>query len=189
MSNTERVRTFFEQMGTSTAAAAARALGLRGTQASCAVRELLERGWLTRVEGCHGIYEFHRLKEHEHGRAVQIQEKIWRAIRIAKSFTSWDIALYAGANLDYVREYMRFIQGQGLIKADGKRGPKTLYRCAAEPPTDTPVMRSVSNRRAVWHENLENLGWQMMRSLMGGDYRTAGELLDRFQEMLREKTQ
>lgn len=184
MSNTEKVRIFFEKMRTSTAAAAARALGLRGTQASCAVRELLERGWLKRVDGCQGIYEFHQLKEHEFGRAVKIQEKIWRAVRIAKNFTAWEIALYSGANLDHVREYLRFLQRKGLIKPEGRQGMKAIYRCQENPQTETPVMRSLSNRKAVRLEDLQEIGWSLMRALQGGELDQARELCERLRTEL-----
>lgn len=177
MSNREKIRKYFEKMKTGTAAGSAKALGIPSQTAYANVRDLYEQGWLKKIPGCLGMYEYNQLKDHEHGRSVDLQVKIWRSMRLSKSFTAWDIAMYSGASLAYVKEYISFLMGKGFVSRTGKRGQKAIYAVKTEPDIDTPVMRSAASTREVQHQDIIDLGWKLMLALRDGETADAKKLL------------
>jgi hypothetical protein len=178
MSNREKVREYFQEMKVGTAAGAAKALGIPVQTAYAHVRDLLEQGWLTKRPGCFGMYDYHQLQEHEYGHAVKLQEKMWRAMRMSKGFTVWDIALYSGASIEYVRNYVKFLLGRGLLRKAGKVGQRPIYATKPESPAVTPVMRSASSKKETARQRIIDLGWALMRALRDDDRGTAGTTLD-----------
>ena len=178
MSNREKVREHFQEMKVGTAALAAKALGIPTQTASAHVRDLFEQGWLTKRPGCFGIYDYHQLEAHEYGHAVKLQQMMWRAMRHSKRFTVWDIALFAGASIEYVRDYVKFIMGKGLIRQVGKQGQRPVYVINEETSAVTPVMRSASSKKETARQQIIDLGWELMRALRDGDMGKAGTVLD-----------
>ena len=174
-SNQQKVLEYFRRMKTGTAAQAARALAIPGNAARHCVEDLCKAGRLKRCEG-DGIYEFHQPKPHESGRAVKTQETIWRAIRICKTFTAWDIAMYSGASLDYVKDYLKFTRNAGLIHIMGKRGQRSVYRITEGTASETPVMRSSASVKEVRRQDLIDLGWKLMLALRDNDMATAKDI-------------
>lgn len=169
MNKTESVREYFREMGTSTAAAAAKALGLTQRVAYARVRDLYDKGWLQKVPGCLGMYEYHQLEEHEYGRSAALREKLWRSIKIAKSFTAWDIAMYAGTTLDYAKKYIYSLVKRGYVEKYGRKGQKAVYRITAAAPRSTPKLRKSAGQRALQAKDLENMGWELLRALKKSD--------------------
>jgi hypothetical protein len=174
VSNQEKVREYFRQMKTGTAAQAARALGIPGATARHCVKDLCEVGWLKHCDA-YGIYEFRQLQLHEYGRAAKLQETIWRAIRISKTFTAWDIAMYSGASLDYVKDYVKFLKGRGLIQISGKHRQRPVYRIKDESAA-TPLMRTAAAGKELKHQDIIDLGWDLMRTLRDNDIAKARDL-------------
>jgi len=181
MSNRQKVREYFEEMKIGTAAQAAKALGIPAQTASAHVRDLREQGWLVKRPGCFGMYDYHQLQDHEYGHAVKMQEKMWRAMRHGKTFTVWDIALYAGASIEYVRDYVKFLLGKGLIRVAGKKGQRPVYAIKEEAAATTPVMRSASSKKEMARQKIIDLGWELMRALRDGDIEKTGEINKRIE--------
>ena len=178
MSNREKVREYFQEMKIGTAATAAKALGIPQKTASAHVRDLFEQGWLTKRPGCFGMYDYHQLKEHEHGKAVKLQEKMWRAMRQSKRFTVWDIALYSGASIEYVRDFVKHLIGKNLIRRAGKTGQRPIYITQDDVREATPVMRTGASVKETARQELIALGWALMQALRDGDMKKAGHTLD-----------
>lgn len=146
------------------------------------VRELVKRGWL-KSAGQRGLYRFCQLQDHEHGQSAQLQEKIWRAIRISGSYTIFEIAQLSGATIDYVKKYTSFLIRNGLVRKTGKKGQRAIYRPILDLPSVMPRMRSKRNKKEVERQDLIDLGWQMMRMIRDGDmleaFRMCGEMHNR----------
>jgi hypothetical protein len=169
-----------------TAALAAKALGIPLRSASVHVRDLHKQGWLTKRPGCFGMYEYHQLQDHEYGHAVKLQEMIWRAMRHSKTFTVWDLAMFSGASIEYIRDYMNFILGKGMIRISGKKGQRPVYTIKEDAPALTPVMRSGKSKKETTRQRLIDLGWELMRALWVGDMKKAGSALDALEAELNQ---
>jgi len=174
MSQMNRIREYFKTVGISTGARCAKALGIHSDVVHSRLQDLLKAGWVRKVEGCPGFYEYH--ESPTAGRKSPVQDLLWRAIRIAKRFTAWDAAQYSGATLDYSKEYIRFLMAQGLTSKVGKSGQQAIYQVKENPPIRTPYMRS-SGKEEERHERIES-GWTLMRALLAGDREKASEICE-----------
>jgi len=184
MSNRENIRRYFQEMKVGTAAQAAKALSIPRDTVSDHVRDLHKQGWLIKRPGVFGIYDYHQLQEHEYGHAVERQVKMWRAMRHGKTFTVWDIAMFAGASIEYVRDYVKFILGKGLIRQTGKKGQRPVYSIKEGSPATTPVMRSTSAKTETNRRQIIDLGWDLMRALRDGDMKKAREINETIKNLL-----
>jgi hypothetical protein len=184
MSNRQKVREYFEKMKVGTSAQAAKALGIPAQTAYANLRDLYEQGWLKKVQGCPGMYEYHQLKDFEHGRSVKLQEKIWRAMRHSRTFTAWTIAMLAGASLVYTKEYIAFAMKQGLVSKTGKKGQQAVYGVNNDPGIDTPVMRSALSKKETARQFIIDVGWELMRALRDGNMTVVRTLLYRLEVRL-----
>jgi len=104
------------------------ALGLTQGQIDGGFDRLVQCGQLTRVG--HGIYKFDPTAETP---VYDVQEKIWRAMRVKRVFSSADIALLAETTVAYVYKLFRRYKADGYIKPAGVRsthgtGAEKLYR-------------------------------------------------------------
>lgn len=144
----QAVRDYFTSAGSATAARAAADMGRPRTAVYAAMRDLLDTGWLRRDELIPGLYHRRPQVPETAGRDASLQVKIWRAVRITKSFTNWDLALYTGATIDYVKRYLAFLQTKGFVKKAGKLGPRTIYQMTATAPQATPKMLDRKDRPA-----------------------------------------
>jgi len=167
---TDEIREYFRGMHRSTAAQAARALGIDADVCRARCSDMSKRGWLIHLPGTKGLYEFKEIAASESGRDAVLRTKLWRAIRIAKSFTIWDAAMYSGATLDYAKKYTASLLRQGLVAKTGKDGQKAIYRCLAEERTATPrLIRKRPVPGAADHQVLVDLGWALMRAIRDGN--------------------
>lgn len=181
---TEQIREYYRQMSRATSAQVADALGFtRGSTYKC-VRELLDRGWLVKTD-MRGLYEFHEIPEHEHGKIIDLQKKMWRAMRLSRAFTAWDIAWYSTATLDYAQKYVTFVSKTGHITRAGKDGHKIIWNVSrVNIPGKAPLMRlgKVKSEREVRRQEMMEAGWAMMRAIRDGDTATvkdkAGTILN-----------
>jgi predicted HTH transcriptional regulator len=176
MSNRQKVREYFEKMKVGTSAQAAKSLGIPAQTAYANLRDLYEQGWLKKVLGCPGMYEYHQLKDFEYGRSVKMQEMLWRAMRNSKTFTAWSIAMLSGASMPYTKEYIAFAMKKGLVSKTGKKGHQAIYGVKSEPGIDTPVMRSAASTKELHRQVIIDLGWDLMRALRDGDMEKAREI-------------
>src|SRR5690606_38925993 len=91
--------------------------------------------------------------------------------RIAKSFTAWDLAMYAGVSLDYARGYATWLVSKGLLEKAGtaKSGQRQLFRCIENPPRETPRWRTKTTEKdAGWMDALDG-AWALARALLERD--------------------
>jgi len=165
MTKTGQVREYFQQMSHSTPEACAKALGMSGNLARRCVEDLRQKGWLIHCDRVQGLYKFRQLKDDEHGQSAGLQKKIWRAVRISRSFTVWDIAQLSGATIDYVKKYVAFLMRHGHVEKIGRDGSRAIYRRVRDLPAAMPRMRSKSIKQELTRQGLLDLGWALMRAI------------------------
>jgi len=185
MSKAAQIREYFRQMGQSTSAQCAKALALPVAAVRGRVHDLRKKGWLVRCGEAEGIYAFHQLKDDEHGQVSELQKKMWRAVRISKSFRIWDIAQLSGATEDYVKKYVSFLMKKGCVQRVGRDGQKAVYRRAKELPASWPRMQSKSSKEELARQDLLDVGWMMMRAIRDGDTDQALFIHDKIGEKLQ----
>ena len=88
-------------------------LGLTAQQTDNAINRLYRRGLLRRVDA--GVYEF--VKNDTDG--DDVDEKMWRAMRVSTTFTTADIERLAGARPAVVHRFVRQMLQDGYIKPSG----------------------------------------------------------------------
>jgi len=169
MTKTGQVREYFRQMNHSTPKACAKALGMPGKMIRRCVEELRQQGWLVHCDRVQGLYKFYQLEDDEHGRSGALQKKIWRAVRISRSFTVWDIAQLSGATIDYVKKYVAFLMRHGHVEKIGRDGSRAIYRRARDLPAAMPRMRSKRIKQELIRQDLLDLGWALMRAIRDDD--------------------
>jgi len=101
------------------------------------VHHMVTRGELTRV----GRGELRFDPQASAARHGPLYKKIWRAIRAkAPGFSSQDLALITGAGASHLSKYLRFLEGEGLVRRHGKSGNTLLYAAtvAARERRETP---------------------------------------------------
>lgn len=180
------VREYFRSHRSGTAAAAASELGKPRTAVYAAMRDLLDAGYLKKDELMIGLYHVVAAPDEPSGSA-DLQVKIWRAIRINRKFTNWDLALYSGATLDYVKRYISILQGAGHIVKTGRKGRRLIYQLAATAPRETPRMSKGAQRRPGGRDlgnDLLETAWEIVRALQAGDRTAAAEAHRRLGEAL-----
>ena len=105
------------------------ALDLTQNQIDSGFDRLVQCGQLTRIG--HGIYKFDPTVEKP---VFDVQEKIWRAMKVKRVFSSADIALLAETSVAYVYKLFRKYRAEDFIKNAGARRPthgsgaEKLYR-------------------------------------------------------------
>jgi predicted transcriptional regulator len=105
------------------------ALGIGGDQADSAIRALMERRALVRVE--RGTYRFAGMEAT--AREAETEEKIWRAMKINPTWSASDIAMQAGTTTNYIYKKLRIFRADGLVRPAGVRpiatgGAEKLWR-------------------------------------------------------------
>lgn len=168
------VREYFRGAKSATAAQVARDLGKPRTAVYAAMRDLLKAGYLQKDELMMGLYHVRAIPAEPAGRA-DLQVKIWRAIRINRKFTNWDLALYSGATLDYVQKYLAHLQQLRLVSKVGRRGQRVIYQVRLDAPQETPRMKRPRVIRQAPCGALLDIAWEIVRALKAGDRRAAAE--------------
>lgn len=74
----------------------------------------------------------------DNARRGDAQEKLWRAMRIRRTFHAFDVAQLSGASLDYTKKYIQFLMKLGLIKRIGLDKHQARYRVKDKPPLCAP---------------------------------------------------
>lgn len=92
-------------------------LGLDRDTVQWAVAKLLDKFWLIRVG--HGMYQFQSVRAKP--RESEIEDRVWRAMRINSTFSASDIARQSGATMDYVYKLFRKYRAAGYIKQSGRK--------------------------------------------------------------------
>lgn len=175
------VREYFRSKRSGTAAAAARELGRPRTAVYAAMRDLLDAGYLKKDGLMIGLYHVAEAPEEPAGADLQV--KLWRAIRINRKFTNWDLALYSGATLDYTKRYVSYLQSLGYVSQAGKKGRRTIYQIKATAPSATPRMSKARQGRS---DDLLGTAWEIVRGLQAGDQRAAADAYNRLGAMMSE---
>ena len=88
-------------------------LNLTARQTDNAINRLYRRGLLRRVDA--GVYEFVRDSMDND----DVDEKMWRAMRVSTTFTTADIERLAGAKPAAVHRFVRRMLQDGYIKPSG----------------------------------------------------------------------
>jgi hypothetical protein len=91
------------------------AMACDGRKADSAVAELMRRKAVVRIG--RGMYRYAGAPQAEP--EAEIEEKIWRAMKINPTWTAADIAMLAGTSVNYVYKKVRWFQAEGLIKRAG----------------------------------------------------------------------
>lgn len=185
MTKTAQVREYFREMRQSTPAACAHALGIPADTVRRCVETLHNKGWLKRVGETRGLYAFSQLAPHKHGRPFTLQKKLWRAVRMSRSFTAWEIAQLSEATLDYAKKYISFLRRSGLVEKVGRSGQKAVYRATGDAPGTVPVMRAGKPKKELARQDLLDLGWAMMRAIRDSDMDQARDLHGQIGEKLQ----
>lgn len=88
------------------------------------VQQMVNKGELVRVARGELRYE----PKAASARNGQLYKKIWRAIRAkAPGFSSADLALITGAGASHLCKYLKWLEGEGLVRRHGKSGNTILY--------------------------------------------------------------
>lgn len=103
----------------------------------------------------------------------ELQRKMWRAIRMSRSFTTFDVAMYSGATLDYTKKYISFLLGKGLLKKMGTEGKRALYGPAAALPSTAPARRRKPTLKELQRRRIADWGNAMIRAIRAGDMEKA----------------
>ncbi len=115
------------------------------------------------------IYRYIKEPDKHIGKAAELQEKAWRAMRIAKTFTAWDVALLSGASLDYIHGYIRSLKKGDLLEKVGlDHKQREVLRIKGKPSKEAPRAWEATARKEVPIQEAIVLGWEMMRALRAG---------------------
>ncbi len=186
--NAEHVKEFYRGMGTAPVQCCAAALGIAPESARRKILHLQRKGWLERVEG---LPDFYRFIEARNGEAPggELQDKLWRAARIAKNFTAWDLAMYAGVSLEYARGYANWLVSKRLLeKLEAPKGnERQAFRCIENPPRETPRWRTkIAEKDAGWMEALDG-AWSLARAIIARDIAEMDSALARLVQFVQEQ--
>lgn len=77
----------------------------------------------------------------QNARRGDVQEKLWRAMRIKRTFHAFDVAQLSGASLDYTKKYLQFLMKLGLVRRIGLDKHQARYRVKDKPPLTAPHWR------------------------------------------------
>lgn len=185
MINAEHIKEFYRGMGTAPVQCCAAALGISPESARQKILHLQRKGWLERVEG---LPDFFRFVDARNGDVSPdgLQEKLWRAARIAKNFTAWDLAMYAGVSLEYARGYAAWLVSKGLLEKAGsaKGNQRQAFRCIENPPMQTPRWRvKTAEKDFGWMEALDG-AWALARAILERDLPAARAALVKIEQLL-----
>lgn len=128
MNTTEAVRGYAAVNGTVTKRDAKAALELSVDQVVYAFETLVKQGYLRKIR--HGLYQFvDQVKKP----AIEINDKIWRAMKISPTFTADDIAKLAESTTSYVYKRFRQYREDGYLRQHGNKrnpgvNPKKVWR-------------------------------------------------------------
>ncbi len=182
---------YFRGMGCSSVEQCRRALGITDKQTLDTQMALLVRKGALRESAGMGItgvvYEF--VRDPDPLRPQELLEKAWRAMRLSKVFSIWDIAMYSGASLDYCKRYIRELNKQGVLDVLG-RDEKKRFRYRIKPGMDqnrAPYVRMGMNRTERAIQEAMSAGWKMMRELKAGDVIAARNSLMAVEALLRKE--
>lgn len=114
MNTTEAVRSYAAANGTIRKKDVRAALGLTVDQVVYAVDTLKRQGYLIQLR--HGLYQFVDMVEKP---GCEINDKIWRAMKISPTFTAEDIAKLADSSKAYVYKRFRAFRADGYIRQHG----------------------------------------------------------------------
>ncbi len=115
MSRLSQVREYFKEHKEAFISIMRKELGLTHTQADIDIRELIKSGYIKSLEEP-GLYAW----VGEPKRNRKVQEKIWKAMRIAKNFSIRSLEVTTGASYDYIKRYVRHLKNNGYIRTIGK---------------------------------------------------------------------
>jgi len=128
-STTNMVREYAAAAGTFKKIEAQSALGLTVDQVKRAVDTLYRQGYLYRIR--HGLYQANSVVASP---VADLDDKIWRAMKVSGSFSAADVVKLSGATKSYVYKRFRRYRADGLIKQSGVRpsglpcGTEKLWR-------------------------------------------------------------
>ena len=91
-------------------------LGYTKHKVSVAITNLVEQGWLKKIKL--GQYEF---QDRRLIHPTPVEDKVWRAMRINKTFSAQDIARQVGTSDSYVMKRIREYRDAGWVKRRGKK--------------------------------------------------------------------
>lgn len=92
------------------------------------IQDMVGRGEMRRL----GPGELRYMPQAPSNRYGKLYERIWRALRVKQpGFSTADIALVTGAGENHVYKYLRWLEGQGYLRRQGKSGNTVLYRATA----------------------------------------------------------
>ena len=113
-STTNMVREYAAAAGTFKKIEAQSALGLTVDQVKRAVDTLYRQGYLYRIR--HGLYQANSVVESP---VADLNDKIWRAMKVSSTFSAGDIAKLAASTKSYVYKRFRRFRADGLMKQAG----------------------------------------------------------------------
>jgi DNA-binding MarR family transcriptional regulator len=113
---TDMVREYAAAAGTFKKIEAQTALGLTVDQIKRAVDTLYRQGYLRRIR--HGLYQANSVVESP---GAELNDKIWRAMKVSSTFSAADIAKLADSTRSYVYKRFRAFRADGFIKPAGVR--------------------------------------------------------------------
>jgi hypothetical protein len=85
------------------------------------------------------------------------QQRIWKAIRAARSFTLDELARLSGAGRSYCKEYVDALQRNGAVKNTAGKGQAGYYRLVADPGPVVPGSDNAARLRALRQKRREAL--------------------------------
>lgn len=175
------VTEYFQRMGFSSLEQCRRALGITDKRGiNGVVANLRSSGVLREAPGMgiNGVI-FEYVREPDPRRPHDLMEKAWRAMRLSKVFSAWDIAMYSGASLDYCHRYIRHLARKGILVKFGRNDKQRFtYRIAdGHDSTTAPAFNSSATRRERNIQEAIESGWHLMRALRAGDTAAAKESL------------
>lgn len=186
MCKVDGMKEYFRRVGKATVQEAARDLGVSRESAYLSIQNLVKRGWLVKSDD-NLEYQYQEISEQQRTGAASREEMAWRAIRIANTFTCWDIAMYAGLKLDWVQEYVAYLRNQGLIIDIGKKGNRRHYKIKENASPETPLRNPADRITEVDRikEHLLDLAGGLLRAIRDDDRDNMTKLSDDIRKKLK----
>lgn len=92
-------------------------LGIHRDKVQYAIHNLVDQEYLSRIG--HGMYQYQDSRENP--AKCEVEDRIWRAMRINPTFSASEVARQSGSTRDYVYKRFREFRAEGIIKPAGRK--------------------------------------------------------------------
>ncbi len=153
-----------------------------------AINDLKKGGWIRKNE--RGYFEIIKKNNNPN----DMQNKIWRSIKIRRQFTLIDLCLDSDASLNYTRRYVQFLVKKGYVAKNGymtvDMGSKTKNRRTFQPIREKMSVvapcysrkKPPSQQEEKWLE-IKGLVWKLIRLTLICDWKVMPEIKEAVKQL------